>query len=148
MGRPSFDEAVEIARRHSAILTVIQQLRDGKPLSREQADWLADRLEHGRERHQQQGPGRPRMRARDLAIVDAIKDLEARGLKPTRNKPIREPHSDGGSACDAVGVAFGIDTYGNVERVWLKFRKWEKRPIPDADLEWIGITNPRKPTNS
>lgn len=139
------DSMIEASAERPVVWDAVWQLalrllRDGEPLPGELASWVADVLEEKRQRPNRGRPGRPRMWARDSAVVAAVKALEARGFQPTRNKSgLEKACAEGGSACDAVGVAFGIEKYKTVERVWSKFRKREKRKIPEAMLRWIGI---------
>ena len=112
-------------------LIAARLLRDGKPLPRELALWLADKLEKKRRRPQRQGQCPLVNALRNRIIFAVVKRLEADGLTATRNrKKVRtgDPGracAEGGSACDAVGEAFGM-SYKNVEQVWGVFRGSEK----------------------
>ena len=80
------------------------------------APWIAGVLAGEEPRPKEKGK---RLMDRDLAIADAIVLLgKALGLKPTRS---RRGHprccAEGGSACDAVGVASGMN-YKAIERIW------------------------------
>ena len=91
-------------------------LRDGKPLPDALAGWVADVLEQRRPRPVRQG--RPPNWLRNQAITWAVRQLVWAGLKPTRSiAKGEESGAEGGSACDAVGVAFGFK-YRRVADVW------------------------------
>ena len=57
---------------------------------------------------------------RDLAIVGTVQLLVHLGFNATRNdsRGENEACEEGRSACDAVGVAFGM-TFKNVKRIWV-----------------------------
>ena len=132
----------ENQREWDAVSLIAQQLlRNREPLPDALADWLADVLKEDRQRPKQRGRPRENM-ARNRAIVEAIKMLRAKGFEPfTRNpEPAGEVASEkGGSACDEVGVAFGLDKYKEVENRWTKFRTWETKEITAAEWAWLGI---------
>ena len=97
-------------------------LRSGGPMPRELVDWVADRLEGKRERPVKPGPHAQTVRDKLIAsVVHAL--VVDRGFHATRNKrlPMKMARArasvEGGSACDAVGVALGMG-YKAVERVW------------------------------
>ena len=124
----TWDAANRVAQWH---------LRSGVPMPRELAEWIADVLEGKQERPRK--PGRPTKASRDLVIVSVVQALVEHGgfHHPERNKAKSMKAdavlccAEGGSACDAVGVAFGIEKYGTVEKVWRSRRK----PTPeDASL--------------
>ena len=132
-----------------AVNLIAQRLiRNGEPLPRELADWVADRLEGKRERPKLRRKGRPHEDPdRDDAIIAALRDLRDRKFEPmTRNLSKGEnPSATGGSACDAVGVAFDIVQYKRVDNVWQMRRRWEKkRKIPEWVWGWLGIPRPSK----
>ncbi len=128
--------------RWDAVNRIAQwHLRSGVPIPRELAEWVIDRLQRKREKPTK--PGRIPEIVRDRVIVSVVQVLVNRGgFHSERNKE-KSMKTDpalccaaGGSACDAVGVAFGIERYGTVERVWLR-----GKPTPeDASLsEQIGL---------
>ena len=126
-----------------AVKLIAEQLHRRGELPRELIDWAVD-VATGKRKPPKRGPGRPRKNwGRDHAMVDAVKELEAKGYQPTRNSAT-DPHV---SACDAVAKAFRLK-YGDVERVWVAFRSWEKRDVPEAMLRWVGIPRPSKSENS
>ena len=111
----------------SVRLIARQRLRDGEPLPPELASWVADVLEDVSKPRAEKKRPRPTVRGRhapdayfvrNRAIVDAVQWLTHQGFRATRNKPVEEACAEGGSACDAVGVAFGKEKYKAVEKVW------------------------------
>lgn len=121
----------EIRGAWDAISLIAQRrLReDGTSVPRELAGWAADVIQdvskpkgkRTRPRPPARGPDPSETYVRDWAIVHTVQLLVSqRGFTATRNKPIEKPCAEGGSACDAVGVAFGMKKYKAVERVWTK----------------------------
>ena len=107
--------------RESMRLTAAGYLRDREPMPDALAQWLAEVLERTRT------PPRPRSGPKTLAlrnvwIIGTVNTLMALGLHPTRNVTRGDkPCADGGSACDAVGVALAkrhlAMTYKAVEKI-------------------------------
>ena len=95
-----------------------QHLRSG-PMPRELAEWIADRLEGKRKRPTKRGLSPDTNAVRDMLIASAVQALVNRGFRPTRNTASGSGYAseEGGSACDAVGVAFGMG-HKAVEKVW------------------------------
>ena len=87
-----------------------------QPTSPELANWAADVLA-GKE-PRPRGKGK-RLLNRDLAIAETIVLIcERYGLKPTRSlRGLPECCVEGGSACDVLGVASGMN-YKAVESIW------------------------------
>ena len=118
-----------------AVKLITEQLHRRGELPRELIDWAVD-VSTERRTPPKRGRGKPRKNwGRDNATVAAIRELRAKGFHPIQRNRETEPHF---SACDAVAQAFRLK-YGNVERVWLKFRKWETKEVPEAMLRWVGI---------
>ena len=124
------------ARWHAVNHIAQWHLRSDVPMPRVLAEWVADRLKGKRALRKQ---GRKRETARDRLIRLVVQALVDRAYcpRPTRNaeKSMKvDPVlccAEGGSACDAAGVAFDIERYGTVERVWNK----RDKPSPeDASL--------------
>ena len=90
-------------------------LRDGKPLPLPLADWVADVLGEKRRRPSKGADGTG---TRDAAIQLAVHQITTTiGLTPTRNSRAGGEARHGRSACDAVGLAWGLG-YKTVERIW------------------------------
>ena len=112
--RDTWDAVNGIAQGH---------LRAGAPMSRELAEWVADRLEGTRQRPAKPGPSKGAKVTRDRLIASVVQALVDRGFRATRNPrlPMKTARAhasaEGGSACDAVGVALGMG-YKAVEKVW------------------------------
>ena len=89
-------------------------------LTDELAHWTADVVAGKLPRPK---TGKKKFAQRDLIIAEAIYLLTVlRPMKPTRRleqnrRRITECCAEGGSACDAVGVAMGMN-YKTVERIW------------------------------
>ena len=100
-----------------------EHLRTGVPMPPELAQWMADRREGKRQRPAKPGPSRGTNMVRDRLIASVVQALVDRGFRATRNKrlPMKmarpRASAEGGSACDAVGVALGMG-YKAVEKVW------------------------------
>ena len=109
-------------------------LRDHRPLPRELEVWLADYLKGERPRPTKRG-AKQKFHTRDALIRTWIATVIAfenpPGICATRNeaKGGEEPGFNGGSACDAIGVALNnieIEssprpkrlTYAAIEKVW------------------------------
>ena len=111
---PECWEAVNlIGRRH---------LRRGDPLPAALAHWIRDVLadqgiKRQKDKLRARPPGSRRGGVRDQKIRMAIKNLSARGFQETRRGGPPEACSEGGSACDIAGAAFGLN-YKNTERIW------------------------------
>ena len=129
--RPYWDAVSLIAQQH---------LRNGEPLPDVLRQWLADVLADPRN-----GPKRPPGRyapgekqVRNGTLVEVIQMLVGKGLTATRTRAKgEEACAGGGSACDAVGVAFEL-RYDAVRTVWETFRKKPTR----AESEWLGLNIP------
>ena len=112
--RDTFDAVNRIAQDH---------LRAGATMSRELAEWVADRLEGTRQRPAKPGASKGAKAPRDRLIASVVQALVDRGFRATRNPrlPMKTARAhasaEGGSACDAVGVALGMG-YKAVEKVW------------------------------
>ena len=105
-----------------AINSIAQwHLRSGVPMPRELVHWVADRLEGTRQRPAKRGPQAETLR--DKRIASVVHALVERGFHATRNKrlPMKMARArasvEGGSACDAVGVALDMG-YKAVEKIW------------------------------
>ena len=112
--RDTVDAVNRIAQGH---------LRAGATMSRELAEWVADRLEGTRQRPAKPGPSKGAKAPRDKLIASIVQALVDRGFRATRNPrlPMKTARAyasaEGGSACDAVGVALDMG-YKAVEKVW------------------------------
>ena len=90
-------------------------LRDGKSLPQPLADWVADVLGNRRRRPSK---GADRTGNRAAAIQFTVHHIATTiGLKPTRDSRSGGRAGAGRSACDAVGLAWGLG-YKTVERIW------------------------------
>ena len=97
-------------------------LRGGESLPAELAEWLAGMLAEEKLRPTRKGQDPDGQVFRNRAIMVAVRYLTKLGFKATRNirqKDTHLPHCcfEGGSACDVVGVAEGMN-YKAVERIW------------------------------
>ena len=99
-----------------------RQLRKGNALPTLLANWITDVLEDQSFRRQKKKtrprPAKGRRNVvHDQNVCLAMENLTARGFQATRRG--REPRAcaEGGSACDVVGAAFGLN-YKNTERIW------------------------------
>ena len=128
--RGTWDALYFIARWH---------LRSGVPMLPELGEWIADRLEGNRKRPPK--PGRNPETVRDKVIASTVQALVARGFNATQSKsdPGRASAA-GGSACDAVGKAFGM-TYGAVERVWTKSKPSGDRGLLQVEAYFTAYDN-------
>ena len=112
--RDTFDAVNRIAQGH---------LRADATMSRELAEWVADRLEGTRQRPAKPGRSKGAKAPRDKLIASVVQALVERGFHATRNKrlPMKMARArasvEGGSACDAVGVALDMG-YKAVEKIW------------------------------
>ena len=115
-----------------------QLLRDGKPLPPELASWVADVLEDVLKAEKKRPRGTTSRGQdphatllRDNVIIHTVECLLLRGFNATRstkktgNGPAGKASAAAGSACDAVGEAFGMN-YKAVERVWATDRAFKK----------------------
>ena len=108
-------------------MVVQRLLRDREPLSGEVADWVSDCLKGDRSRPTTPGRKRSEYR-RDQNIIVWIMFNVSPDFLATRNKTLKrasleEPCFEGGSACDVVGVALGLNKYATVEKIWTNRRK-------------------------
>ena len=118
-----------------AVNSIAQQyLRSGGPLPRELAEWITDRLEGKQGRPGKQGQ-RPTT-LRDTVIASAVQALVKRGFRPTRNRPSGRASAEGGSACDAVGVALDMG-YKTVEGVWTDSKRIHTRELLRPGIELV-----------
>ena len=86
-------------------LTAAGYLRDREPMPDALAQWLAEVLD-GTCPPPPRRSGPKGFHLRNIWIMEAVNTLMALGLHPTRNVTRGDkPCADGGSACDAVGVA-------------------------------------------
>ena len=118
-----------------------RELRSGKPLSPELAEWVADVLEGKHKRPAKRGPDRDANLARNLWVVAAVQVLVDRGFRATRNsakKGLRDGGKScaaGGSGCDAVGEAFGLG-YKAVEQIWFACPKPSREHFRNYYSAW------------
>ena len=102
-----------------------RQLRRGSSLPAALANWTKDVLaDQSAERQKEKTRPRPakgsRDGVRDQNVRLAIENLIARRsrqFKAMRSGGPRDACAEGGSACDVVGAAFGLN-YKNTERIW------------------------------
>ena len=114
-------------------LIALRMLRDPEPLPLALASWVADVLEDASKPKKEKKRPRPRAPkkatppskpvlhanfARDWLVAVSVLALVNNGFTATRNKPIPRACFEGGSACDAVGVAFGLRGYKQMEGIW------------------------------
>ena len=100
-------------------------LRNREPVPGPLADWLVTQLAGKPTRPKLPGQDPHANLVRNTAIVEAVQNLVLLPprFRATRTKrlPMRKPPGkasvEGGSACDAVGVAFSMN-YKAVEKVW------------------------------
>ena len=144
----------EIVASWDTVSRIAQDLlREEGSLPPELAEWTADVLDDvlagRRPRPTKRGRDPDANLARDRAIVDAVQWLNQNGLKATRNairNKDRLPTTacfEGGSACDAVGVAAYMG-YKNVERIWTKSADPDS-PIRRRKHVVVGLTNDSPP---
>ena len=106
----------------SVNLIAVDLLQKGELLPTELGKWVADRLNGQRQRPTKRGRDPDADHARNRGIVDAVQWLVAQGMTATRNG-IRNQYKltkacfEGGSACDAVGVAVYLG-YKRIEAIW------------------------------
>ena len=123
-----------------------RELRSGKPLSPELAEWVADVLEGKHKRPAKRGPDRHANLLRDWRVVAAVQVLVDCGFRATRNtekKGLRDGGkacAAGGSGCDVVGEAIGLG-YKAVERIWLACPKPSRERFRNYYPAW-GIQRP------
>ena len=114
-------------------LSLIAQrlLRDNEPLPKELKHWMADvwedlkkrpeprKTEMNRPRPAKSGNDPYAKIERNMFIDCSVRALVRAGFHPTRSTRKAGPMASaaGGSACDAVGEAFGM-SYRAVEKVW------------------------------
>lgn len=141
---PSFDpparapeflrRLIERSKRSRPCWDAVKSIADHKVLSGEVPValryWL---VEYGDQRPSQ-APGPKRVKgARDYAITEAIRELEASGMKTTRSRSVSEKCCpEGKTKCDAAGIAWlkhtGGDlkgeavSYATVEGIWVNNR--------------------------
>ena len=154
----------------SAMTQAALRNRSG-PLSYQHANWAADMLAG---KGLKPKAGGKRLAHRDLAVAEAIVLLgKNRGLKPTRSRSdLPNCCAEGGSACDAVGVASRMN-YKVIESIWTQwdddaserlqdksvgqFRfDWISRPRqfwPESEIKWDALVwqsqhTPRRSTRS
>ena len=105
-----------------------KMLREERPLPPELAEWIADVLadqllkqkeEKRRPRLTKRGVNPDKDSVRNMKIVNAVMMLTELGMIATRNitRGGTNAAEEGGSACDAVGMATEL-TYRNVVRIW------------------------------
>ena len=98
-------------------------LLQGESLPPDLARWVADRLAERRPRPTTKGQNPDANVPRNLAVMAAVRHLVRmmvnQRMKPTRRRKLvgNEACFEGGSACDAVGLAAGL-SYKNVEAIW------------------------------
>ena len=168
MGRPSFDEAVDIAKQYrdaleaagstpveqnakfyrshpetlinlsersrtdwDALKLIVERLRTrGEPLSPDLTDWAVDAFVGKRPRPTARGKDPYAYRVRDWLIYKAIAELRTAGFYPTRGREKGavggKACAKGGSACDAVGMAFSLGYDVVSKKIWESFRGLER----------------------
>ena len=105
-------------------------LRDGEQLPDALAEWVVDVLDDQTKPKKDRRRPRPTRRGQDpdgklsrnRAVMVAVRHLASQGIRATRNmtrKRERLPEAcfEGGSACDAVGIAAGMN-YKAIEGIW------------------------------
>lgn len=128
----------------SVSLIAQQLLRGGESLPAELAGWVADHLAGKRPRPTRRGQDPDANLARDRGIVDALQWLAQNGFRATRSKNRGSRASfEGGSACDAVGVAANL-SYSGVERIWTKSAA-PGSPIRRRPITVVGATSDLPP---
>ena len=112
----------------AAKLVAYQLRRRGESLPPELNDWAVDAFTGIRPRSVARGRDPYENTQRDWLIYVVVKKLEAVGFHATRNKATGDAKgtacAKGGTACDAVGQAFGLG-YKAVEKIWESFRAME-----------------------
>ena len=115
--------SVKIAAAWDSLKLIARDLlRGGESLPAELAEWLAGMLAEEKLRPTRKGQDPDGQVLRNRAIMVAVRHLTKLGINATRNirqKDKHLPHCcfEGGSACDAVGVAEGMN-YKAIERIW------------------------------
>ena len=109
-------------------LTAARYLRDREPMPDALTNWLVEVLE-GKRKKPGKRPGPKRFIFRNVWIMGAVNTLVQLGMNPTRTITRGEtPCADGGSACDAVGVALEKMkipmSYKNVEKIARTYPKY------------------------
>lgn len=105
-------------------------LREGRPLPRALSVWIADHIA-GRVTKPREGGGPHAIR--DLLIQHGVLAVaRAHRLSPTRAESDGPKAGDGKSACDAAGMAWGMN-YKAVERIWNE-RRGDVREAADSLL--------------
>ena len=134
-----------------AVKMIVQrELRSGAPLSPDLAAWVSNVLDGKNKR-----PAKQRaLLLRNLRIVGAVQALVDCGFDATRNtkktgkKSAGDASAEGGSACDAVGVALEKERarlgYKAVEGIWLACPQASRERFRDYYLNW-GIRRPTRP---
>ena len=130
-----------------------ETLRSRKPLPDDLAEWVADVLAGKRprpmlrrsrhsdsvgkaasaSRSRQLDPGGSKY-LQNMIIVTAIERLVTKGYRPTTRNSSRgnRCRPEGGSICDAVGVAFAMGAYKTVEALWTEHKRREKDVLQEA----------------
>ena len=121
---------MEAASWDGVRLIALRMLRDPEPLPFALASWVADVLEDASKPKKEKKRPRPRAPKkatppvlhanylRDQLIAVSVLMLVNNGFTATRNKSTGRACFEGGSACDAVGVAFGLMGYKLIEGIW------------------------------
>ena len=117
-------DLIRLSREHASAwdgvnLIAQDHLRNGAFLPSELAAWIASRIESNPTcpRPTRKGQGPDAKFSRDLSIVLAVLWLTEAGLSPATRGGAGKASVEGGSVCDAVGVAVGL-SYKRVERLW------------------------------
>ena len=112
-----------------ALSEIVQRLdRDGDPHPYVLAAWETDRQAGRRQRPEKRGPDKHANYVRNQIIASSVQELVEGGFQATRRNRVTmqtDPAlacADGGSACDAVGVAFNMG-YKAVEKIWFESAK-------------------------
>lgn len=133
---PAWDAVKMIAQR---------ELWSGRPLPRRLGAWVADQLDGKRARPATQGQDRNALFMRNQRVVAAVQVLVDCGFSATRSKPIEKACREGGSACDAVGIALRQDKihlgYKAVEKIWSACPQASRERFRDYYPAW-GIRRP------
>ena len=127
-----------------ALSEIAQRTRQaGDPLPAQLTEWIDDRNAGRHKRPSKRGPDRYANHVRDQIIVSSVQELEDSGFLAMRNPrlprgvDLRQACPEGGSACDAVGVAFEAFrdrmNYKAVEKVWVASAK----PETATDREFL-----------
>ena len=117
-------DLIQLSREHASAwdgvnLIAQDRLRNGACLSSELAAWIASQMERNptSPRPTRKGQGPDAKFPRDLSIVLALLWLTEAGLSPATRGGAGKASVEGGSVCDAVGVAAEL-SYKRVERLW------------------------------